>query len=259
MQRILLLSVLMLSLFLVACGQETIEPVAAITVTPGALRPAGEPTAVSNAPAEPTSRPAQEEEIRPTAVPLATFTSTATPVVIEGASVPSPVATMPSTDYPVLPDSTGDTAVDNNASSSGYPAPSTTEQAVTATGGNNNTAVTPPPTATVDPNAVFATEGPTETTAEEVLRVIFEDLRLSFDVEASDIEIEEIVAGSWPDSALGCPEPVMNYLQVVTPGYMVTLGVGDSVYVYHADDALNVLLCEQPDRVGITPSSKENR
>lgn len=250
MQRIWFLSVLMLSLILVGCGQERIEPVAAITVTPGALRAVGEnPTAVSNASPEPTANAPQEGEN----MPLATPTSQATPV-------PTPVATTPPTDYPVLPNSGTDTAVDNDAPTTGYPAPSATEESVTATGGNNNnTAVTPPPTATVDPNAVFAEEGPTETTAEDVLRVIFEDMRLTLDVAASDIEIEEIVAGSWPDSALGCREPDVNYLQVVTPGYMVTLVVGYDVYVYHTDDALNVLLCEQPDRIDITPSSKENR
>lgn len=270
MKRILSWSHLLVWLLLLgACVPETAEPVTPpATVTPGALRAVGEPTAVSTS--TPQTPPNEETPTSPaetsnTAVPSAPPTNTATPVIIEGGSLPTPIATRPPENYPVPPET--DTAVGNETNSAGYPVSgataSATEQPFTATGGNSssgNTAVTPPPTATVDPDAIFADEGPTATTAEEVFRLIFADLRaLGIDISEADVEIEEIVAGSWPDSSLGCPEPGMNYLQVITPGYMVTLLVEGETYIYHTDDALNILLCAQTDRTEITPVRPENR
>ncbi|MCA9980618.1 MAG: hypothetical protein KDD89_07295, partial [Anaerolineales bacterium] len=133
-----------------------------------------------------------------------------------------------------------------------------TNDNITATGSTTTTTPVAPPTPTVDPNQVFAETGPTETTAEEVLRAIFADLQTNFGVEAADVEIEEIVAGSWSSSALGCPEPDTAYADVITPGYMVTLVVGYDLYVYHTDDALNILHCKQPDRETITPLPDRN-
>ncbi len=145
----------------------------------------------------------------------------------------------------------------------GYPITNTNESAsgVTATGNTTGsaTAVVPPPTLTVDPQAVFSEEAPTQTTAEEVLRLIFEDLRRQFDIAGGDIEIEEVFAGSWPSRAVGCCEPGIVYEPVITPGYMVTLVVGYDLYIYHTDDALTVLLCTQPDRETITPAPNVNR
>jgi hypothetical protein len=38
---------------------------------------------------------------------------------------------------------------------------------------------------------------------------------------------------TWPDSALGCPEPGMMYMQVLTPGYRIRLETPDGVHHYH--------------------------
>jgi hypothetical protein len=39
----------------------------------------------------------------------------------------------------------------------------------------------------------------------------------------------------WNDASLGCPEPGMQYAQVVTEGWVLTLRHGERDYTYHAD------------------------
>ncbi len=39
---------------------------------------------------------------------------------------------------------------------------------------------------------------------------------------------------TWPDGALGCPEPGMLYTQALVPGYRVVVQAGETEYAYHA-------------------------
>lgn len=47
----------------------------------------------------------------------------------------------------------------------------------------------------------------------------------------------------WRDSSLGCPQPGMNYLQVITPGYRFVLSAQGQQYEYHADQNERVVRC----------------
>jgi hypothetical protein len=47
----------------------------------------------------------------------------------------------------------------------------------------------------------------------------------------------------WPDSSLGCPQPGMAYLQVITPGYLIVLRALGNDYMYHASYNY-VILCQ---------------
>lgn len=268
MRKMLILTVL-LALFLVACGSSSdnnMEPAAESSPTAGALRPATDtdtkntPTAVSPTATVDTNMTSMTSmtEGETTAVPVATATpvpATSAPPE-EGYPMAEPDRTAdanPPAGYPA----TSDEAVDNTEEIT--PEAEETEAPVTATGSTNNTTPVPPPTPTTDPSAVFAETGPTATTAEEVLREIFVDLQTNFGIEAGDIEVEEVVAGSWTSGALGCPQPDTSYASVITPGYMVTLVVGYDVYVYHTDDALNVVLCDLPEAEKITPLPSTNQ
>ncbi len=65
--------------------------------------------------------------------------------------------------------------------------------------------------------------------------------RLSVSVDAITVEgVEEV---DWPDSSLGCPDPEMMYLQVVTPGYRIVLSVEGTEYTVHSDRDEQVILC----------------
>ena len=45
--------------------------------------------------------------------------------------------------------------------------------------------------------------------------------------------VQNARAVDWPDSSLGCPQPGMMYLQVITPGFKVMLKAGEEIYPVH--------------------------
>jgi hypothetical protein len=50
----------------------------------------------------------------------------------------------------------------------------------------------------------------------------------------------------WPDSSMGCPQPGLNYLQVITPGVRILVeGAGRTFYV-HGDTQAHLFLCDNP-------------
>lgn len=72
------------------------------------------------------------------------------------------------------------------------------------------------------------------------------DLARRLTVPEDQIVLLEASAVVWSDSSLGCPEEGMMYAQVLTPGYLIRLGVGDLVYEYHASKSATILYCENP-------------
>jgi hypothetical protein len=57
-------------------------------------------------------------------------------------------------------------------------------------------------------------------------------------------------AVEWPDSSLGCPQPDMMYLQVITPGYQVVFEVDGVQYDIRATESGSVMVCEPGKPVG---------
>jgi hypothetical protein len=80
---------------------------------------------------------------------------------------------------------------------------------------------------------------------EELLENILKDLQERKGIAAEEITIERAEAVVWRDGSLGCPQPGMMYLQVLTPGYLVVVRVGDDLYSYHAGESGHFILCEQ--------------
>jgi hypothetical protein len=64
-------------------------------------------------------------------------------------------------------------------------------------------------------------------------------------VKASDVTLIAVEATEWNDSSLGCPEPGQAYLQVITPGYKMTLEAQGKRYEYHTDLRRRVVLCDK--------------
>jgi hypothetical protein len=65
-------------------------------------------------------------------------------------------------------------------------------------------------------------------------------------VDAAAIRVAQIEEVEWRDSSLGCPQPGMNYLQVITPGYRIVLEAQGRSYEYHADRGKRVVRCDKP-------------
>lgn len=72
------------------------------------------------------------------------------------------------------------------------------------------------------------------------------DLSMRQSVEETTIELITFESKVWPDSSLGCPQPGMRYLQVLTEGYLIQLQIGDQIYNYHGGGRSGPFLCEQP-------------
>ena len=71
-----------------------------------------------------------------------------------------------------------------------------------------------------------------------------EDLANRLVIPADEISFVEITEVEWSDSSLGCPQPGMNYLQVITPGYLILLEANTQMYEYHSNRDTFFILCE---------------
>jgi hypothetical protein len=65
-------------------------------------------------------------------------------------------------------------------------------------------------------------------------------------VQPDAIDVVSAVLVTWPDAALGCPEPGMQYAQVLTDGAVIELAVDDAIYRYHAGGDQGPFLCARP-------------
>jgi hypothetical protein len=68
--------------------------------------------------------------------------------------------------------------------------------------------------------------------------------RVGADPAAVTVVTAEAV--TWPDGALGCPEPGHMYTQMVTPGYHVVVDAGGTRLDYRAGRQGTVSLCANP-------------
>ncbi len=71
------------------------------------------------------------------------------------------------------------------------------------------------------------------------------DLSTRLGVSEDDIQVVRMEAVEWSDSSLGCPAEGMDYAQVITPGYEITLQVDEVEYRYHSDKDQFMVLCSE--------------
>ena len=67
------------------------------------------------------------------------------------------------------------------------------------------------------------------TIADKAIRALADHL----DVPVTAISVDSVRAVDWRDSSIGCPQPGEAYMQVITPGHMITLRVDGDVHVVH--------------------------
>ncbi len=79
-----------------------------------------------------------------------------------------------------------------------------------------------------------------------------EELSQTLGLDPASITVGETLPVQWTDSSLGCPDPDKVYLQVVTPGYLITLVVGENIYSVHTDLGGTAIVCEEEgDPIGV--------
>lgn len=85
---------------------------------------------------------------------------------------------------------------------------------------------------------------PTESVNDVIVELVVRDLALRLSVGLNEIAVSSIERVEWPTSALGCPLPSADYIQVITPGYRINLEAAGEVYTYHTDTGMTLVLCQ---------------
>ncbi len=79
---------------------------------------------------------------------------------------------------------------------------------------------------------------------QSVLDLALADLGAQLGQTARTIRVLSIEETTWTDSSLGCPQPGMAYLTVLTPGYRIVLDADGTQYPYHTSYS-RVVLCQR--------------
>jgi hypothetical protein len=76
-----------------------------------------------------------------------------------------------------------------------------------------------------------------------------QELARQLGIDVSEVTFVRSVAVDWNDSSLGCPQPGMAYLTVITPGYQIVLEAQGKAYYYHTRGTDYFVLCEDAQPV----------
>jgi hypothetical protein len=99
---------------------------------------------------------------------------------------------------------------------------------------------------TLAPAATMSTNIPPELLGLPVVDPAKADLAARLSVTPDAIEVVAVQAMTWSDTSMGCPDPTMSYLQVLTDGHFIQLAYAGQVYNYHSGGGRPPFLCEQP-------------
>jgi hypothetical protein len=79
--------------------------------------------------------------------------------------------------------------------------------------------------------------------ARPVVELARRQLAEQLGIAETDIQVVGVQPVQWRDSSLGCPQPGMHYLMVITPGYQVTLSAKGQQYAVHTDSGQHAVVC----------------
>ena len=104
-------------------------------------------------------------------------------------------------------------------------------------------AIPPQAPSTVPPAPQQQPAEPTPDLEAPYIRAAIEDLMLRMNISPTVITVQTVEAVNWSSSSLGCPQPGVMYSDVIEPGYLVTLEALGTIYEYHTDQQIQVVLC----------------
>lgn len=85
---------------------------------------------------------------------------------------------------------------------------------------------------------------PEDAKLQNLIAKMEEDLANRLAISTDEISLVEMIEVEWSDSGLDCPQPGMDYLQVITPGYRIVLEAGGQSYEYHTNRDTYFVFCE---------------
>lgn len=88
-----------------------------------------------------------------------------------------------------------------------------------------------------------------DTTLQPLIDQAEADLVKQKQVDATDVVVVQAERVTWRSGALGCPMPDRGYTMVLTPGVLIRLRAGGTIYEYHSTLRGPPFLCEPPGRI----------
>lgn len=85
---------------------------------------------------------------------------------------------------------------------------------------------------------------PADTNLQNLIESIKTDLASRQAASVDEIIVKETTQVEWSDSSLDCPQPGMDYPQVITLGYRVVLEAKGQSYEYHTNRDAYFVYCE---------------
>jgi hypothetical protein len=95
-----------------------------------------------------------------------------------------------------------------------------------------------PPQASGDPSAA-ANVPP------NLLGQILDDAAKHAGVPADQVRVTGVLEKTWSDGSLGCPEPGMNYIQIMIDGFQIFVEAGGRTLDYRTSSRGGYKLCEK--------------
>lgn len=103
-----------------------------------------------------------------------------------------------------------------------------------------------PPTSEPAPSSSAAPPGSLPGSVQARVEAAIADLAGRQGVDASEIAVVDAREVTWSDSSLGCPQPGMSYMQVLTSGFLLVLEVNGVQTEYHGGTSGDLFLCTNP-------------
>jgi hypothetical protein len=133
----------------------------------------------------------------------------------------------------------------NVAESPGLPLTSPTEEPLAApTKIPLSTLIPAEPTKGDKPQMNPTLPTPSAPGLEGLIETAKQDLAQRLSIQTSDIVLVDAKEVVWPDGSLGCPQPGMMNIQVLTPGYFIQLEVNGKYYIYHTNKTDRIVRCK---------------
>ncbi|MBI3971528.1 MAG: hypothetical protein HY332_09585 [Chloroflexi bacterium] len=104
-------------------------------------------------------------------------------------------------------------------------------------------AATPPPAAPAPTPAGDTAVPAIPPEAQPAVDAALRDAAARLAVPREQLRVMRVEAVEWSDSSLGCPQPGMFYLQVITPGYLVVVASPGGQLEYHTDTRGRAVFC----------------
>ena len=72
------------------------------------------------------------------------------------------------------------------------------------------------------------------------------NLAAKLKVDESDINLAQAEYVTWRDASIGCPQPDMQYMQVLTNGSRIALKANGAIYTFHSGGNVPPTYCPKP-------------